>query len=103
MVPLTIGSSSGNIYQVVSNTPFVFSFKDDIAWRAAFTSLTYTHSSTGLQAHDVTSAVSITSGQLVVSGHKFMTDGTWIVTIKAMGYPDTIVAVISEANRGELI
>ncbi|NOG28303.1 hypothetical protein [Lysinibacillus fusiformis] len=70
MVPLIIGSSSSsssrtrNIYQVVSNTPFVFSFNDDIAWRAAFTSLTYTHSSTGLQ------------GQFVVSGHGFMTDGT---------------------------
>jgi len=49
VVPLTVGSSSGNIYHVVRNTPFVFSFNDDTAWRAAFTSLTYTHSSTGLQ------------------------------------------------------
>ncbi|WP_144787398.1 hypothetical protein [Lysinibacillus fusiformis] len=95
MVPLTIGSNSSNIYQVVNNTPFVFSFNDDIAWRAAFTSLTYTHSSTGLHVQDVTSTVSITSGQLVASGHKFMRDGTWIITIKAMGYPDTIVTVIS--------
>lgn len=95
MVPLTVGSSSGNIYNVVRNTHFVFSFNDDTAWRAAFTSLTYTHSSTGLQIHDVTSAVNVTSGQLVVSGHWFMTDGTWIITIKATGYPDTIVTVIS--------
>ncbi|WP_445669074.1 hemoblobin-interacting domain-containing protein [Lysinibacillus sp. FSL W8-0992] len=83
------------MHQVVRSTPFVFSFNDDLAWRAAFTSFTFTHNMYGSNVFDYTNEAKFTNGQLEFLNRRFLQDGTWIITIKATGYPDTIVTVIS--------
>ncbi|MGM9944941.1 MAG: hemoblobin-interacting domain-containing protein [Lysinibacillus sp.] len=72
----------------------MFNFIDDPTWRNAISEFSYTHSAHGSIVYKFTN-ISVTSGQIVLSGHYFLTPGTWVITVKATGYPDTVLTVVS--------
>lgn len=92
---MNIGERSRSVDRAYGSTPFVFKFIDDPTWRNAISEFSYTHSAYGSNVYKLTNSISVTSGQIVVSGHIFREPGTWVITVKATGYPDTVLTVVS--------
>ena len=87
-VYLDIGSSTISNIKPVYSDKIEFHFSDDPVWMAAVNSITYTIGSwNGYQT-----AYQISTGRIIITNFVYG-PGVHVWTIKATGYPDTIVTV----------
>lgn len=74
--------------------PIVFTFADDPTWLAAVNSITYTFDGTPLNL-ELIGDFTKTAGYLT-SNRTIVDKGTWVFTIKATDYLDTVVTLTAQ-------